>query len=258
MNPEQLFHMLAGICFSACWGSFLNVLGYRLVREESLFGRSHCTHCHASLAWHDLIPLFSWCWLGGACRSCKSPISWLYPAVELCTIASMLLLFIRLPLIYACTYFIFFSALIVTIRSDAETMLISRYTSIYLAPLGIFASFCGLLPIGPLDSIIGAICGYGSLYIIGALFAKIRGTTGIGQGDLELLCLIGAFTGTLGCWATVCIASFAGSLYGIIYLIATGTRHAQVKIPFGPFLALGAILFVLYGDRWMTIAATCL
>jgi leader peptidase (prepilin peptidase)/N-methyltransferase len=246
-NPlEHVFHLIIGACFSVCWGSFLNVLGYRLVRNEPLSGRSHCPHCHTSLAWYDLIPIVSWFLLRGSCRSCARPISWLYPAIEIITVISMLLLFTRLPFVYACTYFIFFSALIVTIRSDAETMLISRFASIYLVPVGIIASFFTLLPITVLDSIIGAASGYLFLLGIGTIFTRLRGVAGIGQGDLELLACIGAFTGIIGCWITICIASFAGSIYGIASMLAQRQHHAQTRIPFGPFLAIGALLFVLY------------
>jgi leader peptidase (prepilin peptidase) / N-methyltransferase len=141
-------------------------------------------------------------------------------------------------------YFIFFSALIVTIRTDLETMLISRYVTIFLIPLAWLLSAFGFLPITLSMSLWGVLFGYGILWITAMVFWLITKKEGMGHGDFELLALIGSFTGIFGCWVTLIIASFAGSLIGICYMMLTGTKH-NLKIPFGPFLALGAIIFVL-------------
>jgi len=154
------------------------------------------------------------------------------------------LLFIYIPSHYFFSYFIFFSALIVTIRSDAETMLISRFMTIFLVPVGITLSFFNLLPISPLDSILGALGGYFFLYFVGFIFQKCTGKSGIGAGDFDLLSFIGSFTGITGCWISLTIGAFVGSLFGTVYLIFT--REREAKIPFGPFLALGAIAYVFY------------
>jgi leader peptidase (prepilin peptidase)/N-methyltransferase len=139
---------------------------------------------------------------------------------------------------------LFFSALIVTIRTDLEKMLISRLVTLFLVPIAIaFAAF-GLLPIDTIDSIAGALSGYGLLWLTKTIFYRIKGQEGLGQGDLDLLCLIGSFTGVLGVWFTLLVGSITGSLIGIIYLY-THKNVRDVKMPFGPFLALGAISYVL-------------
>jgi len=156
----------------------------------------------------------------------------------------MVTLFLLMPVSYIPAYFIFFSALIVTIRTDIETLLISRIVTLFLVPAGILFSFLKLLPITPLNSISGALLGYFFLYFFSKLFQKITQREGIGSGDFDLLAFIGSFTGITGCWMSLLIGSVLGSLFGIIQIIL-GKASRTTKIPFGPFLAIGALIFVL-------------
>jgi leader peptidase (prepilin peptidase) / N-methyltransferase len=232
-----------------CWGSFLNVVAYRIIRGENIVRpRSHCPKCHHQIAWYDNIPVISWLALCGKCRHCKKPISWLYPAIELFTTATLLALFIAIPIAYIFAYFIFFSALIVTIRSDIETMLISRFFTLFLIPLGLLFSLIGLLPITGLESILSAIAGYGFLYLFAELFRLLTHKEGMGQGDLELLAFIGSFTGIAGCWFSLMIGSITGSLFGLFSIIVLH-KTKTTKIPFGPFLAIGAMTYVLFSQQ---------
>lgn len=239
--------------FFLCWGSFLNVLAYRLIQGESIIRpRSFCPHCKNCIAWYDNIPVISWLLLCGRCRNCKNNISFLYPFIELLTVVILSLLYTHIPHYYFFSYFVFFSALIVTIRSDFETMLISRFMTIYLAPLGIFLSYHNLLPISATESICGAFFGYSFLFSINWIFKRWRNIDGIGQGDFDLLLYIGSFTGIIGCWMSITIGSLFGSLYGLTTLIrAPRDNHTQpslqtTQIPFGPFLSTGAIIFVFF------------
>jgi len=159
----------------------------------------------------------------------------------------MVALFLRIPLIYTPAYFLFFSALIVTIRTDIETFLISRFVSLFIIPLGISLSYFNALQISVFDSIIGAIVGYLFPYIFSKIFQWITDREGMGTGDFELLAFIGSFTGLAGSWMSLVMGSLIGSLYGISQFIM-GRADRATKIPFGPFLALGAIIFVLYRD----------
>src|SRR5690606_13178057 len=110
-----------------CWGSFLNVVGYRLIAGYSIIRpRSFCPHCSQQLAIRDLIPVVSWLMLRGRCRTCNKPISFLYPLIEVITALIFLGLYFFIDPHYWVSYGLLFSALIVTIRTDAETMLISR------------------------------------------------------------------------------------------------------------------------------------
>jgi leader peptidase (prepilin peptidase) / N-methyltransferase len=232
--------------FFLCWGSFLNVLAYRLIKAESIIKpRSACPKCKKPIAWYDNIPVFSWLLLAGTCRHCKRAISVLYPFIEIITALVLLALYLYIPHHYFFAYFIFFSALIVTIRSDLETMLISRFMTVYLAPIGCALSAGGLLPISLPESILGAIFGYFFLQIINGVFKYFRGIEGIGEGDFELLLFIGSFIGIIGCWLSITLGSILGCFYGLTVILQkqpNDMRHT--KIPFGPFLACGAIIFV--------------
>ncbi len=235
------------------WGSFLNVIGYRLIHWQSIiYPGSYCPACKHSLAWYDNIPLLSFIMLCGTCRYCKKPISWLYPFIELITLILMLALFARLDSHYWLAYFVFFSALIVTIRSDLESMLISRFATIFLIPAGFLFATLGCLPITLSQSIFGSIFGYAVLLGSAKLFAWVTGKQGMGQGDLELLAFIGAFIGPWGCWITLMLASTIGALGGIAYIVLS-KKQSSIKIPFGPFLALGAIVFVLYQETFTAL-----
>ncbi len=232
-----------------CWGSFLNMLGYRLVHPRSIFAtRSQCTHCHAIIAWYDNIPVFSFIFLRGKCRTCKQPISWLYPFIELLSVIILYTLYTVADPDFFLAYFFFVSALIVTIRSDLETMLISRFVSLYAVPIGILCSMFKFIPITTLESIAGAFFGFGLFWCIATVFQYITGKHGLGQGDIDLMAFIGSFTGIIGCWATMLIGSIVGSLIGILILVCT-RQGMQTRIPFGPFLALGAICYILLSDK---------
>ncbi len=109
-----------------CWGSFLNVVAYRLIRAEDIISkRSSCTRCQHPIAWYDLIPILSWFILRGRCRNCHSPISLLYPLIEAITAVTLLWAWFVYDLPAFSIYFIYISALIVSIRTDLEEMVIS-------------------------------------------------------------------------------------------------------------------------------------
>jgi leader peptidase (prepilin peptidase)/N-methyltransferase len=146
------------------------------------------------------------------------------------------------------------SALIVTIRSDIETMLISRYVTIFLVPVAFTLSYFNMMPITFTASLIGALCGYFFLFFINSIFKWLTNKNGIGEGDFDLLCLIGAFTGILGCWASVTIGSALGSIFGLLYMLYIRyftTKETNSLIPFGPFLASGAIIYIFFMNTFL-------
>lgn len=199
-----------------------------------------------------MIPVISWIILCGRCRYCKQTISWLYPCIELFTAIVMVALLNFIPTRYIPAYIIFFSALIITIRTDIETLLISRIVTLFLVPIGVLFSFLKLIPITPLNSISGTLFGYFFLYSFSKIFQKITHREGIGSGDFDLLAFIGSFTGITGCWISLMIGSLLGSLFGLSQIIR-GKANRTTKIPFGPFLAIGALIFVLFQDSIVTL-----
>ena len=146
---------------------------------------------------------------------------------------------------YFFAYAILFSALIVTVRTDLEYMLISRLATIGIIPFAWILSYLGMLPIDLTASLFGSIVGYLTLLIVARIFYALTGKHGLGEGDFDLLALIGAFCGAGGVFITVLIGSWIGTVFSLIYIIAH-KKNLQIKVPFGPFLALGAMCYVLW------------
>lgn len=240
---------------SLCWGSFLGCLSFRITFDKPLFTkRSHCPSCNHIIAWYDNIPLFSWFFLKGSCRTCSARISPIYPFIEFLTAICMTGLFYKTfstslltsnVVITFCFHGIFISALIGSTATDLFDMVIPQAFSIYLVPLGVLGAYSGFLGIDHISSMLGAMFGYGFLKLVAYVFKKYTDHEGMGVGDMELLCLIGSFTGLEGCWITLLLASVGGLIIGGAFLHITN-QSKRAHIPFGPFLAMGAIVYVLF------------
>lgn len=244
VTEHVVISVLATAAF-LCWGSFLNVIAYRLLFDiPFLKKRSECPWCHTIIAWYDLVPVISWIVLSRRCRTCKKPISWLYPLIELTTALSFWGILLQTPH-YFWTYALFFSALIVTIRTDLETMVVHRFCTVGMLPFALIASACHTLPLSLSSSLLGMLLGYSLLAFIRWVYWKRTNLIGVGQGDLELLAIIGAFLGPLGCWLSLLIGSFLGTL-SVLLTMPVNQRHRHAQFPFGPFLALGAIITTIF------------
>ena len=214
---------------------------------SSIWPRSFCPACKTTIAWYDLVPVLSWVLLRAQCRRCKVSISWLYPFIELITALVFTLGVFRVEPQFWLGYGLLASALIVTLRTDIEYMLISRYTTIALIPVAFILSSLDLLPINLTASILGSLFGYSVLWVISYIFYKLRHVQGMGEGDLDLLATIGAFTGFTGAWISLLLGSIAGAVYSIYLVIRYKVPLQTTKIPFGPWLCAGALIFMLYG-----------
>lgn len=244
MNLFPLILIVVGLC----WGSFLNVLAYRLTHDNISFWRSRslCPSCRRLIAWYDLIPVVSWLFLCGKCRRCGHRISWLYPFIECLTAAVLCILWYTVPVQYLFAYVLFCSALIVTVRTDAETLTIDRCCTLALIPVAWLLSYVSLLPVPLTESVLVTVFGYGVLATVRLLSRWIRGGDGIGQGDLELLAAIGAFTGLTGCWFSLVFGSIGCTLFGVFQLCC-GKTTTKSLLPLGTFLALAALIVVPFG-----------
>ncbi len=238
--------VLAFILF-LCWGSFLNVVGYRIIRGYSFRGRSYCPHCRIQLPWYDTIPLISYIALKGRCRNCRNVISLLYPFIELLTAILLTSMIIPFDHRYWLGYGLFISACIVTIRTDFEKMLISRYVTWGAIPIAFALSYFDLIPLTLVESVRGALFGYIVLWVIARLFLSIRNIEGMGEGDIDLVGMIGAFTGITGAWTSLLLGSFLGIISCIVQMIMS--KRAHPKIAFGPWLAAGAIIYIFLQDQ---------
>ncbi len=164
-----------------------------------------------------------------------------FPLFEI--IMSLCFILLWFQKIYFISYFIFFSALAITIQTDAVYMLISRYFSLYLIPLAILACYYDYLPIPWSESIAAATISYVLFYSINKIFYIIKRQHGLGQGDFELIAFIGSCTGFLGSWFSVLYGSMLGTISSLLYMMYT--KQKVSFIPFGFFLCIGAIIFVL-------------
>lgn len=242
-----IFSLCIVFILGLSWGSFLNVVAYRSIFGHSLLTRSFCCSCKAKIYPYDLIPILSFINLRGSCRHCKGPISFLYPFIEFLTGISFVLLFLLVNIHYWFPYIIFFSILIITYRMDAEFMLISEMLTLGFIPVGLLFSFFNYLPITFLESLWGSIIGYFILFIINKIFYFIRKEDAIGRGDFDLLAFIGSFLGPLGVIYSLFMASIIGSFIGIFFILNKQATMAS-KLPFGPWLSVGAIIYALFSN----------
>ncbi len=235
--------------FGAVVGSFLNVCIYRLPKDESVvFPPSHCPNCGFKIPFYDNIPILSYLLLAGKCRSCKAPISIQYPLVELINALLTLFLFMRFGLSFAfLVLFIFCSAMVVITFIDLEHQIIPDVISLPGIVLGFVFSF--FIPqLGWLNSLIGIVAGGGSLLLVAYGYELIAKKEGMGGGDIKLLAMMGAFFGWKAIPFIVFVSSLVGSVIGITVMLIQ-KKDSKLAIPFGPFLALGAILYIFFGRQ---------
>ncbi len=256
--------------FGACWGSFLNVCIYRIPAELSVVKpRSRCPKCMTDLAWKDNIPIFGWIFLGGKCRYCKVPISARYPSIELLTAILFTLVWIRYPYdLLVAPYGVLVFGLVLGSMVDFDEMWIPDRCTIGGMIIG--PIFSVLLPSmhgaethmgGLVGSLVGLAAGFGSLWSVSIIGKLILKKDAMGFGDVKLMGALGAFLGWESIIFIVFVSSLLGTIVGVTF-IALGNKEWQSKIPFGPYIALAAIIWMLGGSAlwdlyvdWMQGAA---
>ena len=249
MLPVQamlLFVFLAG----AAVGSFLNVCIYRMPLEQSIISPgSRCMACGSDVRWFDNIPIVSWFLLRGRCRQCGAVFSIRYPLVELLTACLFLLLFLRFNL--STSFFVYallVASLIVVTFIDFDHQIIPDEISLPGVGLGFLASFFLPEP-GWSSSLLGIVAGWGSLALVFYSYLWLTGREGMGGGDAKLLAMLGAFLGVKAVPFIIFSSSLVGTVAGLsIMVLQRKGRH--LAIPFGPYLAFGAVLYIFYGP-WL-------
>ncbi|MCX8119150.1 MAG: prepilin peptidase [Desulfobacterota bacterium] len=245
--------ILASVVFGAIVGSFLNVCIHRLPKEESIVRPgSYCPRCQAPIKAYDNIPILSYLFLRGRCRSCKEKISIQYPIVEALTALSSLSLFATFGVSWNYLYyFLFVAALIAITVIDLYHQIIPDVISLPGIGVGLLGSL--IVPnITFSNALIGALAGGGSLFLVGMVYQWLFKREGMGGGDVKLLAMIGAFLGWKSVFLTILLSSFIGSVIGVTIILLKG-KDFKYAIPFGPFLALGAIISLFWGEhliRW--------
>jgi leader peptidase (prepilin peptidase)/N-methyltransferase len=251
------FWSVSTFLIGAAVGSFLNVVILRIPLNESLVAPgSHCPECGTGIRPYDNIPILSYLILWGRCRDCRSSISSRYPIIELITALLAMGLFWRWGLTWTFVVFFLFSAAMVAVFFiDFDHLIIPDSISLNGIPIGFAASILGAIPW--MDwrlSLLGFIIGGAILYIPALMYEYIRGMEGLGAGDVKLLAMMGAFVGPMGVFFILFLSSLAGSLVGVVSMVA-GRTGATSPIPFGPFLAAAGVLYVFLGggavDRFL-------
>ncbi len=247
---DHFFHVISYLFIGgmgAVIGSFLNVCIYRLPRSQSIVSpRSRCPSCGTPIAFYDNIPILSYFFLKGSCRSCHARISPRYPFIECVNAAAYISLWYK----YGCNlavlfYAVFFSMLLVISMIDLDFRIIPDALSISGVALGFIASFF-VKSVTPLQSILGILTGGGFLFLVAVIYEKVAHKEGMGGGDIKLLAMIGAFLGWQALPFVILISSFSGALVGI-FVIAILKKDMKFAIPFGPFLSFGATLYLFMG-----------
>ncbi|WP_391116186.1 prepilin peptidase [Psychrobacillus sp. L3] len=238
-----IFYTLLFFLYGLISGSFFNVVGLRVPKGESIVKPpSHCTVCDRNLTLLDLVPVFSYLFLRGKCRGCGTKIHWMYPLMELSTGVLFAFAFVQLgfskELIVA---ILFISLLVIITVSDIAYMLIpDKILLFFVIPL-----IAGriLSPLTPWwDSIIGAVIGFGILFLIAVLSKG-----GMGGGDIKLFFVIGIVLGITQTLVTLFLASFIGAIVGVISL-KIAKKGRKTPIPFGPSIAVAAVISYFYGS----------
>lgn len=245
-------------------GSFYNVCIWRLP-EESFWktSRSACRSCSAPIPWYNNFPVVSWLILRGKASCCGEPISIQYPLVEFFTGIAAVAIYIKFPFlsmwegqfkldpadfIRYMHFFVLFSVLLISSVIDLRHMIIPDELSLGLVattPLVIW-----LLPgYTWQDAVLGVLLGGGSLYFIAWVYWITRRISGMGMGDVKLLAGMGGWLGWQAVFPIILYSSLLGSGIGVAIMVIQRKKDLKFEIPFGPFLAIGALLHLYFGNR---------
>lgn len=291
---------LFALAWGAIWGSFLNVVIYRVPAGASLIRPpSHCPRCQTQLAWTDNIPILGWVILRGRCRYCKVRIAIRYPLVETLTallslavwrhVAAGRLVAIDGPLLEVAMAFLFlffFVAILIAIAFiDFDHTIVPHPLTLAGTFLGLVAGF--VLSRSPVtmdiwpavdgwDALIGVAIGGGAIFLVIKGYALVRGIEGMGWGDFTLMGMCGAWVGWRGVVAVLFLASVQGLIAVVLHSVDLRLRGgtaassafliedihgeeqgavqrpalAKLAVPFGPFIALAAVEYLLAG-QWL-------
>ena len=239
---DYLFIVIIGVII----GSFLNVCIFRIPEEQSIcFPSSHCTSCQHKLGILDLVPVLSYIFLKGKCRYCKEKISIRYPLIELLNAAFYLIIYYKYGFsILTLKYFILASLLIVISMIDFDTQDVYTSTTIFGAAVGIVFLVIHqfILKEEALSFIFGGIAG---ALIIGIIVFVTRG---MGEGDIEIAGVCGLFLGLKVILLALFLGIIIGGIVAIIILLLK-IKSAKDRIAFGPFIAIGTMISMLYGNE---------
>lgn len=250
---------IAIFILGAIIGSFLNVCIYRIPEGLSIVSpSSRCSSCGTPIKFYDNIPILSYIFLLGRCRSCRTRLSIQYPLVEFINAVLYVMVLQRFgydsPWVLI-VYLIFISSLVVIFFIDLKHQIIPNSITLPGIPVAIILG-SAILPdpvcpdglLGFRASIAGALAGGGGFYCIAVLGKLIFRKEAMGGGDIKMMAMVGGLLGWQGVLMTTFLASFTGSIIGVLLILFKGKEWGS-RIPFGPYLALGTIISLLWGHH---------
>jgi leader peptidase (prepilin peptidase) / N-methyltransferase len=228
---------------------------------------SACPNCGAAIRPWDNIPVVSWLLLGGKCRACKTPISWMYPVVELLTAALFWACYYAFGLTTEALKWAIFSALmIVLVFTDLRERILPDVLNYSGFAVGLALSLVtkpadgaalwlanrvfDFPPPSPVislaDALLGAAFGSGMLWLVAEIYFRMRGREGMGFGDVKMMLMAGAFLGLKRTLLTILAGSVLGSVLGLAFMLAR-RKGSDYELPFGSFLGMAAVLVMFFG-----------
>ena len=245
------------IVIGALLGSFANVCIYRLPLNNGIVtGRSFCTQFKKKIPWYDNIPLISFIIIKGRCRKCEKKISPNYLIVEILSTISFFVIYffygatataLFLVILCLCFIIIFFI--------DLKHFIIPNSLTYPLMILGFLKSFDpNLNPLFPnfINSLIGGLFGYGIIWLIIFFYKVLRNKEGMGLGDAKLLSVIGFWFGWIAIPFVIFISSIV-ALFSVIPSLIKKSKNMSSQIPFGPFIILGCILYIIFTEQYKNL-----
>jgi leader peptidase (prepilin peptidase)/N-methyltransferase len=241
-----IFTALVGLAF----GSFLNVLIYRIPRKKSIVSPpSSCPGCANPIKFYDNIPLISYVILKGKCRHCQTKISLIYPLIELLTAFSAVLAVYIFGLTVQGFITVYLSFVFIAVFFiDLEFTIIPDVFTLPGIIIGFAVSFIPGSFVSWSESLIGIAVGGGAFILVGIIGELIFKKEALGFGDVKLAAMFGAFLGWQKLLLILLISSFFGSVIGVIYMYLTSKKGKSSYIPYGPFLVIGAWISIYLGD----------
>lgn len=242
-----IFFFIQGSFF----GSFANVLIYRMQKEGklNLLKKSHCPHCSYTIPFYLNVPLLSWFFLRGLCKNCKNKISFRYPVVEFLMASLFSLLFLAIGWEwFLLEALIFTFLLLVASFIDLDQMILPDSLNV----IGLIVGFLGAW-LNPdrffLPALYGSFLGAGFFLVVAYLYYGIRKKEGMGGGDIKMMAWIGAVLSWKALFFVVLVSCLLGSLAGLRIMLRGNKNIFQTPLPFGPFLALSALLYIFF-NQW--------
>src|SRR5262249_35076582 len=252
MLPVSPFDYAVVFILGTVVGSFANVCIYRLPQRLSIiFPGSHCPSCQEALRPWQNIPVLSYLLLGGQCAMCKTAISPRYPLIELSNGLLYIFLYHHYHLsVRGVVFALLATALLIVSCIDLAHTIIPDAITLPGIVVGLGTSLW-LTPVGVRSAVLGVILGGGLFLLMAVLSVVILKREGMGGGDIKLIAMLGAFLGWQAVLVTIFLAAVFGACVGLA-LILLRRKGRSEPLPFGPFLALGALLAMVWGETILT------